>query len=207
MLKWRKTATAALAGDRDALQRLAALAQSFLQASQAYNGSTAAYAADFDRIMDVLDRARLAAGARGGPGRGPRHPDGAAAQAPGGAGPARGTRRSVAARAARCPLRDRRRSEGPKRGRRRAAPAMAGVSAGESTLAEQVAAGNARVASLLEEYLQLQEQERQERLRKQAEDAARAARQRRSTPRPPPRAAGRRSFPRGSPPYAPQVPR
>lgn len=179
--RFEEEATAALAGDRDALQRLGALARSFLQASQAHNGSTATYAADFDRVMDVLDRAGLAAGTQAG-----RKEDRAEVL---------GVQTALLRRI----QEELGRPEGPDaavlRGQLGVLSTidgvlkgqtevdveqlrqMAGVSAGELTIAEQVAAGNARIASLLEEYLQLQEQERQERLRKQAEDAARAARQ------------------------------
>lgn len=178
---FEQAASAALAGDQAAMANLPALAQALLQASEAFNGSTVAYATDFDRVMAVLQAAGVSADAQA----------------------ARQQTQAEVLRVQTELLRkiqaELSKAEGPNaailRGQLQTLAVidgvlkgtanltveqlvqMAGVSAGERTIAEQIASGNSRIAGLLEEFLKVQEQERLERQRKAAEEAARQARQ------------------------------
>lgn len=56
-LAYTTTATAAMGGDIDALQRLGGLAEAFIAASRSYYASGSAYATDFSTVQDVLSAA------------------------------------------------------------------------------------------------------------------------------------------------------
>lgn len=56
-LAYTTTATAAMGGDLDALQRLGGLAEAFIAASRSYYASGSAYATDFSAVQDVLSAA------------------------------------------------------------------------------------------------------------------------------------------------------
>ncbi|HEV7371480.1 MAG TPA: hypothetical protein VGO20_20445, partial [Arenibaculum sp.] len=176
-----QTASAALAGDQAAMQRLPQLGQQLLEASMAYNGSTTAYATDFDRVMQVLRDAGVVAG--GEAGRQQTQADVLHIQAE----LLRKIRDELAnpegpnAEILRGQLQTLGIIDGVLKGQSTVSveqlSQLAGVSAGERTIAEQIAAGNSKIASLLEDFLQVQQQERLERQRKEAEEAARQARQ------------------------------
>lgn len=59
--QFNQTRLAAAGGDQDALAKLPTIAQSFLQASQTYNASGAAYLSDFGMVNDVLKNAETSA--------------------------------------------------------------------------------------------------------------------------------------------------
>ncbi len=59
--QFNQTRLAAASGDQNALAKLPTIAQSFLQASQTYNASGAAYLSDFGMVNDVLKNAETSA--------------------------------------------------------------------------------------------------------------------------------------------------
>ncbi|NBQ68743.1 MAG: hypothetical protein EBU46_07895, partial [Nitrosomonadaceae bacterium] len=59
--QFNQTRIAAASGDQNALAKLPTIAQSFLQASQVYNASGAAYLSDFGMVNDVLKNAEASA--------------------------------------------------------------------------------------------------------------------------------------------------
>jgi len=59
--QFNQTRIAAASGDQNALAKLPTIAQSFLQASQTYNASGAAYLSDFSMVNDVLKNAESSA--------------------------------------------------------------------------------------------------------------------------------------------------
>ncbi|MDV6347467.1 hypothetical protein R2083_08060 [Nitrosomonas sp. Is35] len=59
--QFNQTRLAAASGDQNALAKLPSIAQSFLEASQVYNASGAAYLSDFGMVNDVLKNAEASA--------------------------------------------------------------------------------------------------------------------------------------------------